>query len=114
MIIIAGTVDIDPARREEALKGAKPYIDGALTQAGCLAYAWTADPELPGRIHVFEEWTDADALAQHFEDVHYRDMRAHMGQFDIRAADTNKYRFDAKAPVYDETGTATAVFPGDG
>ena len=111
MIIIAGTVDIDPARREEALKGAKPYIDGALTQEGCLAYAWTADPEMPGRIHVFEEWTDAEALAQHFNDRHYAEMRAHMGQFDIRAAVTHKYRFDAKAPVYDETGTATADFP---
>ena len=84
MILIAGTIDLDPAQRDAALAGARPYIEGALTQAGCIAYAWTADPELPGRIHVFEEWTDADALEAHFADRHYADMRRHLGQCGIR------------------------------
>ena len=111
MILIAGTIDLDPAQRDAALSGARPYIEGALTQAGCIAYAWTADPELPGRIHVFEEWTDADALEAHFADRHYADMRRHLGQCGIRGAQTHKYQVGAKAPVYDERGVATANFP---
>ena len=43
-IIIAGTVDVDPAQRDAALAAGKPHVDGALTQKGCLAYSWAADP----------------------------------------------------------------------
>ncbi len=110
-IVIAGTIDIDPARREEALKSAKPFIDGALTQPGCLAYSWCADPEVEGRIHVFEEWTGEEALNEHFnKNPHYSDMRDHLAKFELRGAEVSKYRCDKQEPVYDDTGTPRADF----
>ena len=54
MIIIAGTIELDPDRRDEALVAAQPHIDGALTQQGCEAYTWSADLNSPGRVEVFE------------------------------------------------------------
>ena len=52
-IVVEAKVDLDPARRAEALAGAKPWIDGALSQDGCLAYSWCADPYDPARVNVF-------------------------------------------------------------
>src|SRR3546814_6667401 len=55
-ILIQAVIDIDPETRGEALAGARGWIEGALEQSGCLAYAWTLDPHVATRIHVFEEW----------------------------------------------------------
>jgi quinol monooxygenase YgiN len=109
-VVIAGFVDIDPDRRDEALRGAERFIAGALTQAGCVHYAWTADVLTPGRIYVFEEWTSQDALAAHLAGPHYRAMLGHMQQFAITNAVTEKYRVDLSEPVYDPSGTPRADF----
>ncbi|GAB5482340.1 MAG: hypothetical protein Pars92KO_20970 [Parasphingorhabdus sp.] len=109
-IVIAAHIDVDPATREECLKTAQPYIDGALSQEGCLCYSWCADLNNPSRIEVFEEWTDEDALAQHFKDVHYASMLAHIGKFGLTNAVSAKYRVDAEGPVYNAEGVPTPAF----
>ncbi len=110
MIIISGTVDIDPDQMDDAMAAAKPLIEGALTQEGCMDYDWCPDPLTPGRIRVFERWTTEDALANHFKNHWYLDMRTALGQFDTRGADVLKYRIDLAEPVYDETFTPRADF----
>ena len=109
-VLVSGVVDIDPAQREAALTGAKPHIEGALSQAGCLHYAWTADLLTPGRIYVFEEWTDEAAFAAHLAGPQYRNMLQHMSGFGIRSAVTRKHRVDRTEPVYDEAGKPRAHF----
>ncbi len=109
-IVVAGIVDVDPERRDEALRGAKPHIDGALTQPGCVRYSWTADLNLPGRIDVFEEWTDEASFAAHLAGPQYRNMLGHMQGFAIKNAVTKKYRVDLSEPVYDPTGKPRADF----
>ena len=109
-IIISGTVDLDPEQMDAALAAAKPLIDGALTQEGCLDYDWCPDPYTPGRLRVFERWTDQAVLQHHFNNNWYKDMLATLGQFGIRGADVLKYRVDAQEPVYDETGVPRADF----
>lgn len=109
-IIISGTVDIDPAQMDDAMVAAKPLIVGALTQDGCMDYDWCPDPTTPGRIRVFERWTDEEALKNHFSNHWYTDMRESMGSFDIRGADVLKYKIELAEPVYDDTGTPRADF----
>jgi quinol monooxygenase YgiN len=109
-IIISGTVDIDPEQMDAALVAAKPLIEGALTQEGCMDYDWCPDPLTPGRIRVFERWASEEALATHFQNKWYNDMRAALGGFGIRGSDVLKYRIDLAEPVYDETMTARADF----
>jgi quinol monooxygenase YgiN len=109
-IIISGTVDIDPEQMDAAMVAAKPLIIGALTQDGCMDYDWCPDPITPGRIRVFERWTDEEALKHHFNNHWYTDMRESMGGFDIRGADVLKYKIELAEPVYDETGTPRADF----
>jgi quinol monooxygenase YgiN len=109
-ILIAAHIDVEPTTREECLKTAQPYIDGALSQEGCLCYSWCADMHNPARIEVFEEWTDEDALAQPFKEVHYASMLAHIGKFGLTNAVSAKYRVDAESPVYNAEGVPTPAF----
>lgn len=109
-IVIYAVVDLDPAQRDAALVGGKPHIDAALAQQGCLSYAWTADPHDPARVHVFEEWTDQDALAAHLAGPAYRGMLGHMQGHGITSAVSNKYAVTQKQPVYDPEGRPRADF----
>ena len=110
MIIIAGNMDVDPEQRDKALTASKPYIDGALTQKGCEAYTWAADLNTPGRIHVFERWTDEASLAAHFTGPHYLAMLKSLGGCGLRRSDVSKYRVDLSEPVYDPDNKPRADF----
>ena len=109
-IIIPGTIDMPPENVDAALAAGKPLIEGALSQPGCLDYDWCPEPLHPGRIRVFERWESEEALASHFNNRWYKEMRDAIGQFGIIKADTAKYRVDLSEPVYDETFTPRADF----
>jgi quinol monooxygenase YgiN len=113
-IVITGEVDLAPGTREAALAGAKALIEEALAEPGCRHYSWAADPYLPDRVHVFEEWDTAETLAAHLVAPSYFGMLKHLSGFGIAAAVTRKYRFDLVEPVYGADGVATARFAGEG
>ena len=110
MILIAGSVDVDPDRRAEALEAGKPHMVGTRAQKGCVVYVWSADPLIEGRIMVYEHWeTEAD-LALHFQGEHYLNMRNTIARFGLRGADVSKFRIDHQEPVYDPQGVPRADF----
>ncbi|MGL6044194.1 MAG: putative quinol monooxygenase [Sandaracinobacteroides sp.] len=113
-IVITGEVDLAPGQRDTALAGAKALIDEALAEPGCRHYSWAADPFLPDRVHVFEQWDTADQLAAHLVAPSYFGMLAYLSKFGIAAAVTRKYRYDLEEPVYGADGVATARFAGEG
>jgi quinol monooxygenase YgiN len=110
LIIIAGTIDLDPERAEQALIDARDFIAASRAEPGCIAYDWAIDPTRPGRINVFEEWESESALAQHFRDVSYRAMRDHLPRYGLVSSSVRKYRCDRAEPVYDSSGTPRADF----
>lgn len=109
-IVVAGWVDVTPENRETCLDGAKPFIDAALAEPGCVAYDWSPDPYNPKRIHVFEEWTGEAELAFHLSEEPYKNMAGHLAQAGILEAKTQKYRVDHFEPVYDPDGVPRADF----
>ena len=110
MILIAGTIDVDPERRAQALEAAIPHMEGTRAQKGCVAYVWTGDPLIEGRIMVYEHWeTEAD-LASHFKNEHYLNMRNTIAGFGLRGVDVSKFRVDHREPVYDPNGVPRADF----
>ena len=111
-IIIAGTIDLtDASRRDEALGIAAELQQKTRDEEpGCLAYVFSADPCVPGRICVHELWADEDSLAAHFEHPNYLNMREALGRIGLKGADTAKHRVDRSEPVYDATFTPRADF----
>jgi quinol monooxygenase YgiN len=112
-IIIAGTVDVDPERRDEALGAGKAHMAETRKLDGCLDYVWSADPMTPGRIYIFERWASRAALEVHFASPHYTAMRDTIATRGITGLDVSKYKIAASAPVYDATGSPSAVFDED-
>ena len=109
-IVISAQIDVEPAGRDDALRAARPWIDGALAQPGCIHYDWSADLSDAARINVFEEWASEEALAAHFAGPQYAGMLAHVGRSGLRNAVSRKYRVDAEGPVYDAAGKPTPNF----
>jgi quinol monooxygenase YgiN len=110
IVLIAGTVDVDPQKRDAALEAGCPHMEATRAQKGCLDYVWSADLLVPGRIYVFERWESQEDLAAHLSGPHYLAMRDTIGAHGLRGADVSKYRIDLSEPVYDETGTPRADF----
>jgi len=112
MIIIAGTIDLEaPAERDAALAIATRLQQKTRDEEpGCLAYVFSADPCVAGRIAVYELWQDEASLAAHFQHQNYFNMRTALGEIGLRGADNKKYRVDLSEPVYDATFTPRADF----
>ncbi len=110
MILIAGTIDVNPEKRDAAIEAGRPHMEATRNWKGCLDYVWSADPLQDDRIYVFERWeTEAD-LAAHFKGPHYLAMRETIASFEIRGLDILKYRNDVSEPVYDSKGVPRADF----
>jgi len=114
VIIIAGTVDLDPDRRDEALTASLEHQAATRAREGCLHYVWSADPLVPGRIYVYEKWASREALAAHFESPHFTAMRDTIAGRGIRGLDVEKIRGAFSEPVYDARGRPRADFFGEG
>ncbi len=64
MIIVAGTLTVAPEEREAYLATSTEAVEQARAAAGCLDFAVSPDLVDPGRINVFELWSDAESLAE--------------------------------------------------
>lgn len=109
-VVVAGIIEFAPEVRDEALIKGKVLIEGAYTEQGCIHYLWTADLNHPGRVVVYEEWESEADLEAHLQGDWYRNMFGHLAQYNIIAAETNKFRVELKEPVYNGNGVATGYF----
>jgi quinol monooxygenase YgiN len=62
VIIVAGTLYVDPSAREAYLADCQDLIRQARDTEGCLDFYLVADPLEAGRINVFERWESVAAV----------------------------------------------------
>ena len=62
MLIVAGTLTVDPRDREDYLVGVADVTVHARAAPGCLEFVQAADPLAPDRILVYERWQSDDDL----------------------------------------------------
>jgi quinol monooxygenase YgiN len=65
MVIVMGTFEVDPARREEFLAERAERMRSSRAEPGCLEYTFSADPLDPGRVVLAERWASQAALDAH-------------------------------------------------
>lgn len=85
MIVIEGTVRIDPDRIEAARPEMEAMIQASRAEPGCIDYAYAIDLLDPGLVRVSERWRDRDALKAHFQSghmAHWRGVIAGLGLSD--------------------------------
>jgi len=61
-IIVAGHLIVDPAAREEYLRGCVEVMVLARQTAGCKDFSLTADAIDERRINIFEQWDSVEAV----------------------------------------------------
>jgi len=72
MLVIAGTIPFDPAQREAFHAACVTLQEATRAEEGCLLYAFSADLEDPGMVHIIEKWTSEEALLAHFAQPHMK------------------------------------------
>jgi quinol monooxygenase YgiN len=100
MIIVSGTLRIDPADIDQAMALGATMSAASLTEEGCHAYGFWQDPADPGRVRVFEEWESPAALDQHFATSHMAEFMAGLGQLTISDMDLSKYTVSEKGSLF--------------
>ena len=98
-IIIAGTLQIDPAKAEAAMADAITMMRASQAEDGCHAYAFSMDPAEPGLVHLFEKWESEEALAAHGTSSHMAEFRSKMPGWGVRGADIKKYEIASEGPL---------------
>lgn len=66
MIVITGQVQLDPARREEAVALGCEHSERSRMESGCISHDCYLAADGSDRMHFFERWVDADAVRTHF------------------------------------------------
>lgn len=66
MIIITGSVDLEPHDRKEGFRLGCEHSARSRSEPGCLSHNCYEDAEQRGRMHFFEKWESAEAVQAHF------------------------------------------------
>lgn len=96
MIIVAGSVRVEPAKREAARATMEKTITASRAEDGCIDYAYSVDVLDPGLVRVWEVWRDRETLQRHFQMPHLAEWRAAWPTFGIT---------DRKLAIYDVSGS---------
>ena len=91
MIVVAGSVLIDPAKREEAVRVVLAMVEATKKEEGCITYDFYADLADPNRFHVFEEWASQEALDAHFQSAHMAEFQTQLPGLIADAPVVNRY-----------------------
>ena len=81
-VIVSGWIDFAPAHRDEALRHFAEVVAASRDEPGCIDYAFCPDPDVPGRVRVFEHWTSDAALDKHLALPHVARLRDALAPLD--------------------------------
>ncbi len=62
VIIVSGSLDVEPAERAAYLESCVEVIVAARQAPGCVNFHLSADAIDPGRVNVFEQWESVSAV----------------------------------------------------
>ncbi len=90
-VLVTGVIDLDPANRDAAIEAFNEVMAPTLQEEGCEHYAFTADVNDPGRFHVSERWSSADAMNAHMATPHLAALMGKMGGLGVTGASLTKW-----------------------
>ena len=91
MIVVSGTIYINPKKREEAIELAKVMMEKTAEEPGCISYRFYEDIESPGIFRIFEEWESDEDLQAHFATEHMAAFRPSIAKITAAPPNIRKY-----------------------
>lgn len=79
-VIVAGWMDFEPGDREEALRHFSDSVVVTRRELGCLDYVFSPDPDVPGRMRIFEHWDSDASLTEHLTLPHVAQLSKALAQ----------------------------------
>jgi quinol monooxygenase YgiN len=111
MIEVVGWIDVEPSVRDELVAASIPFQRSTRDdESGCVAYVFAADPAVPGRIHVYEQWATAEDLDAHFQHPNFSAMRELLRGYPRIGSSTLKHLVERTGPVATPEGTPSATY----
>ena len=95
MIILAGTIRIEPGKRDQALIAIERMIEATRAEEGCRAYSFAFDVLDDHLIRIFELFDDEAALAAHRASPHMAEWRAGLPLLGI--GDRNLWHYEVSS-----------------
>jgi len=99
MIIVAGTISIDPADFEAYQAASAPMIEATLAEEGCHTYNFAQSVVDPSEIRIFELWETKESLEAHFNAPHMATFQAAIGELSIGSRNLAIYTADKVADL---------------
>lgn len=99
MLVIAGLIRIDPARREEAIRAAVEMQEATREEEGCISYTFSADLADAGVFRIFEEWKSPEALGVHFRSPHMAKFQAAVAGLGVKEMKVQRYEIASVGPL---------------
>ncbi len=99
MLIVAGTIQLDPSKRAEADAAFEKMRAATVKEPGCIEYQAYSGREDAGTVFMFEKWQDQDALDAHFASPHMAEFGAALGGLGVTAMDVKKYGVSSEGGV---------------
>jgi len=99
MIVVAGTVRIDPGKLDVARGEMAKMLSASRREDGCIEYSYAVDVADPGLVRVFEVWRDRAALDRHFLTPHLASWRQAWPSIGISDRKLSLYEVSSVAPV---------------
>lgn len=98
MILVAATIDFDPAGADAAREAGVVMMEATHKEEGNIEYAFSFDFADPGKIRIFEKWVDQAALDAHFAEPHMAAFQAALGGLDIKGTVATIYEIASERP----------------
>ena len=99
MLVVAGEIKLNPAKRAEADAAFAKMREATLKEPGCIAYQAYSDRGDDGIVFMFEKWEDQAALDAHFASPHMAEFGAALGGLGVTGMDVKKYDVASEGSV---------------
>jgi quinol monooxygenase YgiN len=100
MFVIAGTIQVDPEKRDQAASPAEEMMRETRKESGNIDYAFSFDMGDPGTIRVFEQWESQEALDLHFASPHMARFQEALGGLGVEGMNIQRFEIESVGPLF--------------
>ncbi|MFT5267795.1 MAG: quinol monooxygenase YgiN [Acidimicrobiales bacterium] len=99
MLIVAGTINIDPADGDRLRIAAADMMAATHEEPGNIEYVFSVNVVDPGSIQIFEVWESGEDLEKHFTLPHMATFRETLAEITIIGTNLHRYEVASHEPM---------------